>query len=311
MVVATRNRAHLLPRLVWALELQTLPPEVFELCVVDDGSRDDTARVLADLAARTDVVLRAWSLPDQRGPAAARNVAWRAAGAPVVAFTDDDCLPCPGWLAAGLALAGDGRVVIGRTCPNPAQRHRLGPYSQTLVTNDHRYFQLANAFYGTADLARAGGLDEAFTGPCGEDIDLGLRVTGLGTEPVFAGKARVYHDISDSDFPAAAKRVWGSTDIARVLAKHPVAGREYLWLRWFWSPADLSVLVALVGLVLARRVSAAAVLVGPWLYQRGLTRPLHYRRSVRLTSLPGAFALDVLTVAAMLRGGLGHRVMVL
>ena len=56
--------------------------------------------------------------PASAGPAAQRNHGWRAGGAPLVAFTDDDCRPAPGWLEA--LLAGGGVT---------ARRSRAGPRS--------------------------------------------------------------------------------------------------------------------------------------------------------------------------------------
>src|SRR3954453_18710822 len=55
------------------------------------------------------------------GPAAARNEGWRAARAPLVAFTDDDCQARPGWLEAGLRAAREnpGAFVQGPTEPIP------------------------------------------------------------------------------------------------------------------------------------------------------------------------------------------------
>ncbi|MDQ3631914.1 MAG: glycosyltransferase family 2 protein, partial [Actinomycetota bacterium] len=63
------------------------------------------------------------------GPAAARNVGWRAATSEWVAFLDDDVVPPPGWTAALQAdLAGIGRPVVasqGRVrVPLPAGRRR-------------------------------------------------------------------------------------------------------------------------------------------------------------------------------------------
>ncbi|MEA2352273.1 MAG: mycofactocin glycosyltransferase, partial [Thermoleophilaceae bacterium] len=91
-MVPTRDRAERLPVLLEALAAQTLARDRYEVVAVDDGSADDTPRVLA--AADVDRVVRH---ERSRGPAAARNSGWRAASAPLVAFTDDDCRPEPGW----------------------------------------------------------------------------------------------------------------------------------------------------------------------------------------------------------------------
>ena len=47
VVVATRNRAEYLERLLAGLRRQTLPPSRFEVVVVDDGSTDTTPSVLS------------------------------------------------------------------------------------------------------------------------------------------------------------------------------------------------------------------------------------------------------------------------
>src|SRR3954451_19061576 len=105
VVVATHNRATRLRALLDALASQTLPAEKFEVVVVDDGSRDDTPAVLARAAAAIDGGPRTVVLtqPVAGGPAAARNRGWRAASAPLVAFTDDDCRPTATWLEALIA----------------------------------------------------------------------------------------------------------------------------------------------------------------------------------------------------------------
>src|SRR2546430_13920788 len=99
VVVATHQRAHLLPRLIKALEDQEAAP-AFEVIVVDDSSTDGTWDVLVGLASSSTVRLRPLQTLRNSGPAAARNLGWRSAAGRVVAFTDDDCVPRPGWLAA-------------------------------------------------------------------------------------------------------------------------------------------------------------------------------------------------------------------
>ena len=128
VVVPTYRRAELLPRLVGALERQTLPLDRFEVIVVDNGSNDDTASVLADLEARSPLHLRLLEVPENDGPARARNLGWQATRAPLVAFTDDDCVPRPDWLAQLVSTAAHSPslgVLQGATLrPSGAGRSR-------------------------------------------------------------------------------------------------------------------------------------------------------------------------------------------
>ena len=44
--------------------------------------------------------LRYLAVTGTRGPSGARNLGWRSAKAEIIAFTDDDCIALPGWLAS-------------------------------------------------------------------------------------------------------------------------------------------------------------------------------------------------------------------
>lgn len=84
----------------------------FEIVVVDDGSVDAAAVERA-------VEKISWARLVRRPPggtASARNSGVRAARAPFVAFTDDDCIPDPGWTEALRArLLSGAAVVAGAT----------------------------------------------------------------------------------------------------------------------------------------------------------------------------------------------------
>ncbi|MGI8506727.1 MAG: glycosyltransferase family 2 protein, partial [Solirubrobacteraceae bacterium] len=103
VVVSTYNRPASLARLLDSLRAQTLASDRFEVVVVDNGSGPDTARTLEDELRRGGLVLITARHELTRGPAGGRNAGWRLARAPLVAFTDDDCAPAPGWLACALA----------------------------------------------------------------------------------------------------------------------------------------------------------------------------------------------------------------
>ena len=94
IVVPTRNRSHLLPRLLAALDAQEFSAS--EVILVDDASTD---RTWETLSAWKGEGRRALRLETPSGSYAARNLGWQAARGAIVAFTDDDCLPRPEWLS--------------------------------------------------------------------------------------------------------------------------------------------------------------------------------------------------------------------
>ena len=86
VLIPTYNRAEFLSEAIESLLTQTRVPD--EIIVVDDGSTDDTERVLAQYAGRIQVLRQA-----NQGNAAARNAAFRASSGDLIAFLDlDDTL---------------------------------------------------------------------------------------------------------------------------------------------------------------------------------------------------------------------------
>jgi glycosyltransferase involved in cell wall biosynthesis len=66
---------------------QSLSPT--QIIVVDDGSTDDTARIVAELAAENDAI-ELVRQSENRGAAAARNAGWERAHGEFIAFLDAD-----------------------------------------------------------------------------------------------------------------------------------------------------------------------------------------------------------------------------
>ena len=86
----------------------------FELIVADDGSTDDTRRLIEDYARRAPFPLRhVWQ--EDRGfrAAAIRNRALAATRADYVIFTDGDCIPFRDFVAQHRRLAEPGRFLAG------------------------------------------------------------------------------------------------------------------------------------------------------------------------------------------------------
>lgn len=314
VAVSTYRRAHLLPRLVRALEAQTLAPGAFEVVVCDNASDDATSQVLAQLQASTPLALQVVRAPVNRGPGAGRELAWRAGAAPVVAFTDDDCQPDPGWLAALAACLEAGPcVAVGRTVPDPEQAHLLVDFFRTQRVDDARFAQTCNVAYRRADLMRVGGFDAGFSTPGGEDTDLALRVEELGSPRRFVPDAVVRHDVRPTSLRATLRETLRWYDVPRLFVLHPQARGELLHRRWFWKPSHPPVLLLLAGAVTAvvTRRPGPLLLALPWVRFRTRVWPVARGPRRRWALLPGALAVDALEVGVMARGSVRHRTVVL
>jgi glycosyltransferase involved in cell wall biosynthesis len=97
VVIPAFNRAHVLGRALESALAQTRHPD--EILVVDDCSTDTTRDVLAAWQSREPRV-RAVILPDNRGPAGARNAGVAAARGDLIAFLDSDDVWMPDHLNA-------------------------------------------------------------------------------------------------------------------------------------------------------------------------------------------------------------------
>jgi len=202
VVVPVRGRSDDLRRCLERLIVQR-DVEDFEILVCDDGSNDADAERIQETAA-ADPRIRYLRQPP-RGPAAARNLGVACALAPIVAFTDSDTLPEPGWLAALLKPFADPNVVAVEGAvrtPAPAD----SPLEEAPRNDKGGVFLTANMAYRRDALLEVGGLDESFPYPAFEDVDLALCVRKLG-EFRFAKNAVVLHPWRRMTLQSSLKRL--------------------------------------------------------------------------------------------------------
>jgi len=188
IVITTKDRRQYLERALASLVLQAGAPP-FEVIVVDNGSRDDTAAVVGSYADRA-VPVRYVGEP-QPNRAKARNRGVEGSHGDYVLFCDDDVLTPPGWIAAHAAAHRDGdRVVNGpilnvsseasRPLPSPAN------YSRAFLCT-------CNASLSKRAFVDVGGFDESFDLYGWEDTELGLRLRERGLSWKFAWGAYLWH----------------------------------------------------------------------------------------------------------------------
>ena len=321
VVVSTYNRAHLLPRLVDAIARQTgVGP--FELVIVNDGSTDDTDAVLDELARRGSAAVHVVRSPSNRGPAHGRNLGWRAAGAPLIVFTDDDCVPEPEWLAALVDGLGTADVVQGPTLPDPIQAAGRGPFARLMwVERWSDQFETCNVGYRRAVLEQLDGFDESFRRPFGEDVDLGWRAIDLGVSTRWVDAAVVRHDVVHSgrlrDFIDTVKDTRRKVFTALMVRRHPGIRRRLLFARIFYRDSHVVTIVALIGFaLLALRPGQASrwwalLLLLPYVMFRAFLRPSIARRRHLPIVIPMEFVVDAAEVGVMLVSSARFRRLVL
>jgi glycosyltransferase involved in cell wall biosynthesis len=307
VVVPTYARAQLLGRLVEALEKQTIPVDRFEVVIVDNASPDDTSTRLEQLAESSPLRIRHLIEP-KRGPAATRNAGWRLSRAPIVAFIDDDCVPEPGWLAAGVeAMSADERTGVVQGTVRKPEDAPLGDWTLwRYVAGKTPYFEGCNIFYRREALEQAGGFDEEI-GNYGEDAALGWSVVDAGWGRGYAEAAVAYHDVEERGVRYHVKTGLLEHNVARIAKLHPEFRREAFWRPWAYRRENAAFTVAIAGLVLSRWHRAALLLIVP--YVRLRLPPAGHPRRLRFfleTAL-----VDAAQFAGMRRGTLRHRIFVL
>jgi GT2 family glycosyltransferase len=221
VAVATVDRPAALARCLDALLAGDLLPS--EVLVVDQGTPDPTAKVLA---ARPDGPVALVHLPQRRrGLSTARNLALAQARCPILAITDDDCVPDRGWIAAiSRAFSGQAApdAVTGRVLPLGPARPGLYPVSVRDSTRCAVFAGRAipwlvgsggNCAVRRAWLASVGGYNERLgagsPGKAAEDIDLFYRLLCAGARIGYEPDAVIYHERQSRERRRASRWTYG------------------------------------------------------------------------------------------------------
>lgn len=195
VVVPTFRRPQLLRRCLLALCAQDLDPGDYEIIVADDGPSPDTAQTVASMSEQPGCPrIRCLPVIRTQGPAGARNLGWRSADAPLVAFTDDDTIPHPGWLRAGLEVLQSGAdAAVGRTIVPTSDPPT--DYERGVAGLERAEFITANCFVSLQALERVGGFDERYERAWREDSDLQFALMEHGLRIAAAPAAIVVHPV--------------------------------------------------------------------------------------------------------------------
>jgi lipopolysaccharide/colanic/teichoic acid biosynthesis glycosyltransferase/GT2 family glycosyltransferase len=204
-----------------ALKQQSVPPQSYEVIVVDDGSTDGTEAVAR--AAGVTVVRQ-----QHAGAAAARNCGAALARGELLLFTDSDCAPVPGWIAALAAPFSDPEVAGAKGTYLTRQQSKVARFTQ--IEYEDRYDRMAGAeridFIDTYSAAYRrdvfltnGGFDPRFL--INEDQEFAFRLAEKGYKLVFAPDAQVYHQHNATMKQYARRKFKIGMWKVRVTRQHP------------------------------------------------------------------------------------------
>lgn len=201
IVIPTYNRPDQLAACLESLTRLDCPRHLFEVIVVDDGSRIPPEAVVARFREKLDLTL----LPEAHaGPAKARNTGASRARGKFLAFTDDDCLPANDWLRKmEVHFNKDPDQGVGGPLVDARSDSPYSKANHLLLDYLYRYFNRevgAARFLTSSNMAfpgerfkEIGGFDEGFRLAAGEDREFCDRWRHDGRKITFDSVIHVYH----------------------------------------------------------------------------------------------------------------------
>lgn len=235
VVIPTYKRLPMLLRVLDALEAQKDAPE-FEVIVIDDGSNDETARVMSERKAE-HYALTFRSQPNG-GPGRARNHGVSLATGRYILFIGDDTVPWPRFLAEHARVHRDAKddrlaACLGYTGWPPSERvtafmDYINDYGLQFGYKLIRDGEIVpfNFFY-TSNISLDRQLlgnepfDTTFPAAAWEDIELAFRLDALGLKIRYNSRAVTlhYHPMTVDSFARRQYTVGRSGAI--FYRKHP------------------------------------------------------------------------------------------
>jgi len=172
---------------------QTVPSADYEVVLVNDGSTDESASVIARAQARATCRFETIDQPNS-GLAKGRNAGIARASGERIIFIDDDVLPLPNFVEEHLRSHARAPKAIVRGGAINVEDFEVLPVPIWSVKHySGNYFWTTNVSIPLVTIRAIGGFNESFSEYGWEDIDVGLRLRFGGVRSVFNPKALVYH----------------------------------------------------------------------------------------------------------------------
>lgn len=234
-------------------------PGKYEIIVVDDGSKDNTAKAAENF--RQAKIIR----QKHSGPAVTRNHGVQQSSGDIIIFTDSDCVADRKWIEEMLKPFENKEIsgVQGRY--KTRQKRLISRFAQYEI--EDRYDKLRgqkfidfvstySAAYRKAAFNEVGGFSQDFQTASGEDPEVSFKLAKKGYKMVFNPNAIVYHLHPETLTDYLRTKFWRAFWRILLYKKHPskITTESY-------TPQTLKVQIASLYLFLA--FVALAILYQP------------------------------------------------
>ncbi len=191
VIIPTYNRANIIKKVIERLSDQTYPSDKYEVIIVDDGSVDDTERIVRSANASCSLK---YFKQERKGASAARNHGIKRARGEIIVFIDSDILVNRSFVEdhMGYHHQQNGIIVRGAVI-NVENIDNLTNEKMKLTDISLAFFATTNTSIRKEYLVRAGLFDEDFREYGWEDLELGIRLRKQGLKVITNKKAVGYH----------------------------------------------------------------------------------------------------------------------
>jgi len=311
VVIPAYKRPDLVREAVRSAIAQDLPPDRFEVIVVDSSPDDANEVLVRELQSEAPCALSVYRR-EPEGPGPSRSLGAESARGEFIAFLDSDCQASSQWLREALAVFEDDvGFVQGRTRPNPDQRLRVLSHYVHIETESH-FYETCNIVYRRIALEEAGRFPRDMTANAewptgGEDTLVAWKVKRSGWQTRFAGKALVHHAVLPATpwFWLCNKRLF----MLPLLVDQVPELRRFFYGRYFYDQAQAALVVALAGAALASLTALAWLLVVPYVFVRGSEATKTLYGPLRLLRPLMYLPRDLISLVLLSAGSLRYRSM--
>ena len=233
IIIPTRDRGKSVVECLESLYSQDYPADRVEMIVIDDGSRDDTRRLVSGFSCTL------LTNPENRGQSYCRNLGAQRARHEILAFLDDDCVAGRTWLkdlAPYFQWAEAGAV--GGHVDGYSNRSMLDRYEKEFSllnlgrfmfrgVNDRFFVPTCNMLVRKTAFVETGGIRETLH--VGEDVDFCWRLRDAGWQAIYVPTGTVMHKHRNTFWKWMRRRADYGASEAVLSTLHPHRPKVLQW----------------------------------------------------------------------------------